>query len=103
VELALLEPYTQRFVKENKLILQAFVKALKKQYALTNESLKEHVRKEYYRVLSEKAASSIDLKAWLQKWFQAYTRATAYNVAKINKFIEVKDFLRAIAVKIALV
>jgi ABC-type nitrate/sulfonate/bicarbonate transport system substrate-binding protein len=98
-----LKPYTQRLVKENKLILQAFVKALKKQYALTNESLREHVREEYYRVLSEGAASSTDLKAWLQEWFQAYTRATAYSVAKIDEFIKIKDFLRAIAIKMALV
>lgn len=58
------------------------------------------MREEYKKVLEVGRAGSINPQVWINNWFQALARAQTYQVAEVEGFLAIKDFLQVVATKI---
>jgi len=99
VEPTLLAPHLELLVSQQKLSLQNVVRALQAKFEPSEENTREQVRENYKRILERGKIGSVAPQVWIADWFKALARAQTYQIAEVEGFMAVKDFLLAVAAK----
>ncbi|PMD12775.1 hypothetical protein NA56DRAFT_712717 [Hyaloscypha hepaticicola] len=95
VEPAILAPYLELLVSQERLSLQNVIRALRNKFQPSEDNTREQVRKDYKRILYYNKIGSINPKVWINNWYQVLARAQTYYIPEVEGFLAIKDFLQA--------
>ncbi|PMD25987.1 hypothetical protein NA56DRAFT_685807 [Hyaloscypha hepaticicola] len=99
VEPAILAPYLELLVSQERLSLQNVIRALRDKFQPSENNTREQVREDYKRILHYGKIGSINPKVWINDWYQVLARAQTYRVPEVEGFLAIKDFLQAVSSK----
>ena len=97
----LMTPHYATLVNLNALTLQNLVRSLRKHLAPPMSSLISTARQEYRDALNQAKVGRISPTKWHEDWSLALAQARLYGVAEIEGTLAIKDFLDAVATKMA--
>jgi len=100
VEPALLAPHLELLVSQGQLSLQNVVRALRDKFQPSEDNTRDQVREDYRRILERGKSSSINPIVWINDWYQALARAQTYQVAEVEGFLAIKDFLQTVSARL---
>ncbi|KAF3047958.1 hypothetical protein E8E12_000464 [Didymella heteroderae] len=81
--------------------LQGIIRFLKTEMAPIDSNTEDRVRAEYRAHLSAAEHGTMDPQQWITEWNALYWKATAYKIDEITGTLATKDFLRALASRMA--